>query len=154
MKVWWHNHATLKIRLVIKSWSLWYDECLLFLSLMLTGEGLGNSLKPISTLENNMNVYLQPNLFTKKRRLYGIMVQHISLKFSWNKKIEILVHLTFKTICTLYLYSCISYFSHFFFLFYFPKTRTQRWRYYKQGSSEGKGKTSVEFVKWCRILAK
>ena len=152
MKVWWHNHATLKIRLVIKSWSLLYDECLLFLSLMLTGEGLGNSLKPISTLENNMNGYIQPNLFTKKRLLYGIMVQHISLKLSWNKKIEILVHLTFKTICTLYLYSCISYFSHFF-KFYFPKTRTQRWRYYKQGSNEGRGKTSVEFVKWCRILA-
>ena len=88
---------------------------------MLTGEGLGNNLKPISTLENNMNGYIQPNLFTKKRLLYGIMVQHISLKLSWNKKIELLVHLTFKTICTLYLYSCISYFSHFFFYFIFLK---------------------------------
>ena len=33
-----------------------------------------------------MNGYIQPNLFTKKRLLYGIMVQHISLKLSWNKK--------------------------------------------------------------------
>ena len=64
------------------------------MSLMLIGEGLGNSLKPISTLENNMNGYIQPNLFTKKRLLYGIMVQHISLKLSWNKKIELLVPLT------------------------------------------------------------
>ena len=57
-----------------------------FLVFDVTGEGLGNSLKPISTLENNMNGYIQPNLFTKKRLLYGIMVQHISLKLSWNKK--------------------------------------------------------------------
>ena len=124
-----------------------------FLSLMLTGEGLGNSLKPISTLENNMNGYIQPNLFTKKRLLYGIMVQHISLKLSWNKKKSnfwFIWPLKRSALCT-----CTAVFriSRIFFLFYFHKTRTQMWRYYKEGSNEGRGKTSVEFVKWCRILA-
>ena len=82
------------------------------------------------------------------------MVQDILLKLIWNKKNRNFGSFDFKTIYILYLYSCISYFSHFLNFIFLKQERKGEGAINKvQQWGKKIATTSVEFVKWCKILA-